>query len=87
MLYIIAIGAWQSGVLELVVPGPSAKAFHSYFIAMMKEDRQPELRAGHPDHFMNIPLGPRALTQADRVPFDPHRLERELAVESVALFD
>ena len=53
-------GAWQTGVLELVVPGPSAKAFHTFFMTMMKENRQDELRAGHPDHFMNIPLGPRA---------------------------
>lgn len=53
-------GAWRSGVLELVVPGPSAKAFHGFFMAMMKEDRQSELRAAHPDHFMNVPLGQRA---------------------------
>ena len=53
-------GQWQVGVLELVVPGPSAKAFHGYFMSMMKEDRQVELRSGHPDHFMNVPLGPRA---------------------------
>ncbi len=53
-------GQWQVGSLELVVPGPSAKAFHGYFMAMMKEDRQVELRAGHPDHFMNVPMGLRA---------------------------
>ena len=53
-------GAWRSGVLELVVPGPSAKAFHGFFMTMMKEDRQGELRAAHPDHFMNVPMGQRA---------------------------
>ncbi len=50
-------GQWKSGSLELVVPGPGAAAFHGYFMRMMKEDRQPELRAGHPEHFMNVPLG------------------------------
>ena len=53
-------GRWKSGSLELVVPGPGAAAFHGYFMTMMKEDRQPELRAGHPEHFMNVPLGPHA---------------------------
>ena len=53
-------GRWKWGSLELVVPGPRAAAFHEYFMTMMKEDRQPELRAGHPEHFMNVPLGPRA---------------------------
>ena len=53
-------GRWKSGSLELVVPGPTAAAFHGYFMTMMKEDRQPELRAGHPEHFMNVPLGPHA---------------------------
>lgn len=53
-------GAWRSGVLELVVPGPSAKAFHGFFMTMMKENRQDELRAAHPDHFMNVPLPGRA---------------------------
>jgi len=55
-------GQWKSGSLELVVPGPGAAAFHGYFMTMMKEDRQPELRAGHPEHFMNVPLGPHAAT-------------------------
>ncbi len=53
-------GRWKSGTLELVVPGPAAAVFHGYFMTMMKEDRQPELRAGHPEHFMNVPLGPHA---------------------------
>ena len=53
-------GAWQSGRLELVVPGPDAKTFHAFFMGMMANDRQAELRAAHPDHFMNMPLGPRA---------------------------
>lgn len=53
-------GRWKWGSLELVVPGPSAAAFHGYFMTMMKEDRQPALRAGHPEHFLNVPLGPHA---------------------------
>lgn len=53
-------GRWQTGVLELVVPGPDAKTFHGWFMAMMRDDRQADLRAAHPDHFMNMPLGPRA---------------------------
>ncbi len=53
-------GRWKSGVVELVVPGPSAAAFHTFFMTMMGEDRQAELRAAHPEHFMNVPLGPHA---------------------------
>ncbi|WP_267425722.1 hypothetical protein [Methylobacterium sp. GC_Met_2] len=53
-------GRWKSGTVELVVPGPRAAAFHAFFMAMMKEDRQSELRAAHPEHFMNVPLGPHA---------------------------
>lgn len=53
-------GRWKSGVVELVVPGPGAAAFHAFFMTMMREDRQPELRAAHPEHFMNVPLGPHA---------------------------
>ncbi len=53
-------GRWRSGVVELIVPGPGAAAFHAFFMAMMKEDRQVELRAAHPEHFMNVPLGQHA---------------------------
>ena len=53
-------GRWKWDSLELIVPGPGAATFHAYFMTMMKDDRQPELRAGHPDHFMNVPLGPHA---------------------------
>ena len=48
---------WKNANFKLIVPGPGAAAFHSWFMQMMKEDRQLELRAAHPDHFMNIPLG------------------------------
>lgn len=51
---------WKSANLRLVVPGPDAGTFHAFFMEMMKQDRQPDLRAGHPDHFMNVPLGPTA---------------------------
>lgn len=51
---------WKSANFRLVVPGPGAAAFHGFFMQMMKEDRQLDLRAAHPDHFMNIPLGPKA---------------------------
>lgn len=53
-------GLWKSGVVELVALGPRAAAFHAYFMTMMKDDRQTELRAAHPEHFMNVPLGPHA---------------------------
>jgi hypothetical protein len=56
----VADGQWRSGSLELVVPGPSAEAFHGFFMHLMRDDMQMELRAAHPDHFMNVPLGPRA---------------------------
>ena len=53
-------GGWKSANFRLVVPGPGAAEFHHYFLQIMKEDRQLDLRAGHPDHFMNLPLGPTA---------------------------
>lgn len=51
---------YKSASLRLVVPGPDASTFHDYFMMMMKQDRQLDLRAGHPDHFMNVPLGAKA---------------------------
>jgi hypothetical protein len=51
---------WKSANLKLVVPGPGAAAFHGFFMEMMKQDRQLDLRAGHPDHFMNVPMGLKA---------------------------
>ena len=53
-------GRWKSGVVELIVPGPRAAEFHAFFLTMMKEDRQADLRAAHPEHFMNVPLGRHA---------------------------
>ena len=50
-------GAWKSGTVELIVPGPSAHGFHTWFMETMKHDRQVELRAAHPEHFLNRPLG------------------------------
>ena len=49
-------GAWQSGSLELVVPGPSAKAFQGWYADAMARSREAELRAGHPEHFVSHPL-------------------------------
>lgn len=53
-------GAWKSGSVELIVPGPGAQAFHHWFMEMMKFNREPDLRAAHPEHFMNRALGAHA---------------------------
>lgn len=53
-------GAWKSGTVEVIVPGPGARAFHAWFMEAMRHDRQVELRAAHPEHFLNRPLGPHA---------------------------
>lgn len=53
-------GEWKSGAMELIVPGPSAETFHAWFFQMMGQDRQPDLRASHPEHFLNRPLGAHA---------------------------
>lgn len=53
-------GEWKSGVMELIVPGPGAEAFHAWFFQMMGQDRQTDLRAAHPEHFLNRPLGKHA---------------------------
>ena len=46
-------GEWQSGAVELIFPGPKAKTFHAWFMNAMMQHREPEFRAGHPDHFLN----------------------------------
>ena len=48
-------GAWQTGCVELIVPGPSAPEFHAWYDAAMADAREPELRAGHPEHFVSHP--------------------------------
>ncbi len=49
-------GAWQSGSVKLIVPGPSARAFQDWYVSAMAEGREAELRAGHPEHFVSHPL-------------------------------
>jgi hypothetical protein len=49
-------GEWTSGTMTLVVPGLSAAAFHAWFMKVMKEARETDLRAGHPEHFLNHPM-------------------------------
>lgn len=53
-------GAWKSGTVELIVPRPNAHVFHAWFLEVIKHDRQVELRAAHPEHFLNRPLGSHA---------------------------
>lgn len=48
-------GRWQTGVTELVVPGPSATAFHLWYNQAMAKRRETVLRAGHPEHFVLSP--------------------------------
>ena len=49
-------GVWQSGSIRLVVPGPSAQAFQDWYVAAMVGGWEADLRAGHPEHFVNHPL-------------------------------
>lgn len=44
---------WKSADFTLVLPGPDAATFHPFFLSLMKQGRERELRAGHPDHFLN----------------------------------
>lgn len=48
-------GAWQTGLVELTVPGPPAAAFHQWYTAMLAHDREATMRAGHPEHFVSHP--------------------------------
>ncbi len=48
-------GRWRTGVIELVVPGPSAADFHRWYERAMAERREAVLRAGHPEHFVFNP--------------------------------
>lgn len=49
-------GAWQSGSVKLLVPGPTAAAFQEWYVNAMAGGREAELRAGHPEHFVSHPL-------------------------------
>ena len=50
-------GAWQTGSVELIVPGPSATAFRQWYADALAQGWEAELRAGHPEHFINHPVG------------------------------
>ena len=50
-------GAWQTGCVELIVPGPSAQEFRAWYDGAMANAREPELRAGHPEHLVSHPEG------------------------------
>lgn len=52
-------GAWQDATLKLIVPGPSAEAFQGWYVRAMEMGREPELRAGHPEHFVLHPVAGR----------------------------
>ena len=49
-------GRWRCASLRLAVPGPSARAFQDWYAAAMAGDREAELRAGHPEHFVSHPM-------------------------------
>ena len=49
-------GGWQTAFVELTVPGPSAAAFHLWYSHTIQDSAcEPELRAGHPEHFVSHP--------------------------------
>ena len=48
-------GAWQTGSVELILPGPNAAAFRAWYAEAMANQWEQELRAGHPEHFINHP--------------------------------
>ncbi len=50
-----ADGAWQTGSVELVLPGPSAAVFRAWYAAAMANQWEEQLRSGHPEHFINHP--------------------------------
>ena len=41
-------GAWQSGSVELIVPGPSAAGFREWYADAMSKGWEVDLRAGQP---------------------------------------
>lgn len=47
---------WKNASFTLVLPGPDAVTFHQFFLSLMQQDRELEMRAGHPDHFLNHPV-------------------------------
>ena len=48
-------GAWQTGSVELILPGPSAEEFRAWYDRAMANAWEPKLRAGHPEHFVSHP--------------------------------
>lgn len=45
-------GEWRSASVELIVSGPPAADFRRWYGETFRGDRQPVLRAGHPEHFV-----------------------------------
>ena len=60
-------GAWQSASMELVVPGPPAAKFRSWYTGLYARDREKVLRAGHPEHFVNRSSGAGAAEVIENV--------------------
>ena len=48
-------GAWQTGSVDLIVPGPRAEVFHAWYTRAITNSRERELREGHPEHFVSHP--------------------------------
>jgi hypothetical protein len=46
-------GEWQGGTLQLAIQRLKAQAFQDWYAELVERDRQPVLRAGHPEHFVN----------------------------------
>ena len=46
-------GMWQTGSVEMIVPGPSAETFHAWYTNAWANSCEAELRAGHPEHFVS----------------------------------
>ncbi len=48
-------GQWQSDSIELVVPGLKARHFVDWYDDALDHRREPDFRAGHPEHFLSHP--------------------------------
>ncbi|MEH1840650.1 MAG: hypothetical protein V7L20_18280 [Nostoc sp.] len=48
-------GVWQTDSVEMVVIRPTAEDFYKWYSNALTNSREPELRAGHPEHFISHP--------------------------------
>ncbi|WP_141214134.1 hypothetical protein [Aeromonas sp. A35_P] len=82
-------GKWQSNSVLLTVDGLSADDFHLYFMGLIKNNNEPEIRAAHPDHYRNRILsgGPEIIENIGEDNYPWHVFGRFISVSDIPAFE